>query len=63
MHRTSQKRPQQNETNAIEPERECSNINEANHYPPAHNGLVAGSSPAGPSSEINHLSGLISPTR
>jgi hypothetical protein len=29
--------------------------------PAAHNGLVAGSSPAGPTSEINYLSGFVSP--
>ena len=29
--------------------------------PAAHNGLVAGSSPAGPTSEINTLSGVVSP--
>jgi hypothetical protein len=28
--------------------RKCRKINEAELYPPAHNGLVAGSSPAGP---------------
>src|SRR5882757_2511194 len=43
-----QKRPHQNETNTIESERKRSKINEADHYPAAHNGLVAGSSPAGP---------------
>jgi hypothetical protein len=32
-------------------------------YPVAHNGLVAGSSPAGPTSDYNRLSGLISPQR
>jgi len=37
-----------NTTNAIEPERKRSKINEADRYPAAHNGLVAGSSPAGP---------------
>jgi hypothetical protein len=31
--------------------------------PAAHNGLVAGSSPAGPTSEINMLSGVFSPQR
>ncbi|WP_157088178.1 hypothetical protein [Bradyrhizobium jicamae] len=36
--------------NAIEPERKRSKLNEADRYPLAHNGLVAGSSPAGPTS-------------
>ncbi len=36
------------ETNAIERGRKRSKINEAGRYPAAHNGLVAGSSPAGP---------------
>src|SRR4051794_5117569 len=31
--------------------------------PAAHNGLVAGSSPAGPTNEISRLSGAISPHR
>src|SRR5712671_2423042 len=31
--------------------------------PAAHNGLVAGSSPAGPTSEINALLGVVSPQR
>src|SRR5882724_2328804 len=31
--------------------------------PAAHNGLVAGSSPAGPTNEISSLSGVISPER
>jgi hypothetical protein len=43
-----QKRPQQRRTNAIEIKRYRSKINEAVRYPAAHNGLVAGSSPAGP---------------
>jgi hypothetical protein len=47
----SQQEPlQRNATNAIEIKRKCSPINEANLYPPAHNGLVAGSSSAGPTS-------------
>jgi hypothetical protein len=37
--------------NAIERDRKCSKINEAYRYPAAHNGLVAGSSPTGPTSE------------
>jgi hypothetical protein len=31
--------------------------------PAAHNGLVAGSSPAGPTKEINDLLGVVSPQR
>jgi hypothetical protein len=42
-----QKRLQQSTTNAIEIKRKRSKINEADLYPTAHNGLVAGSSPAG----------------
>jgi len=34
--------------NTINTQRKCRKINETNLYPPAHNGLVAGSSPAGP---------------
>jgi hypothetical protein len=37
--------------NAIERRRKHSKINEPNLYPPAHNGLVADSSPAGPTSK------------
>jgi hypothetical protein len=44
-----QKRPCQCATNAIKLERKRGRINEAHHYPAAHNGLVAGSSPAGSS--------------
>jgi hypothetical protein len=36
-------------------------INDDGLYPPAHNGLVAGSSPAGPTKEINSLSSVLSP--
>ena len=43
-----QKPPQRNATNAIEIEPKYSKINEPDRYPPAHNGLVAGSSLAGP---------------
>jgi hypothetical protein len=43
-----QKRPHQNATNTIEIERKPSKINETDRYSAAHNGLVAGSSPAGP---------------
>jgi hypothetical protein len=55
-----QKRPCQNATNAIELERKRSKINKAHHYPVAHNGLVAGSSPAGPTKRINGLSSFLS---
>jgi hypothetical protein len=37
-----QKRPRQSTTNAIEPERKRSKINESDRYSAAHNGLVAG---------------------
>jgi hypothetical protein len=43
-----QKRPNQKATNAIEFKRKDSKINQPNRYSAAHNGLVAGSSPAGP---------------
>jgi hypothetical protein len=43
-----QKRPHRNATNAIERRRNNSKINEADRYSAAHNRLVAGSSPAGP---------------
>jgi len=39
-------------TNATESKRKHSKINEADHYPVAHNGLVAGSSPAGPTTSL-----------
>ncbi|MGJ5242810.1 tyrosine-type recombinase/integrase, partial [Bradyrhizobium oligotrophicum] len=39
-----QKRPEQTATNAIETERKSRKINEPDQYPPAHTGLVAGSS-------------------
>jgi hypothetical protein len=42
-----QKQPHQNATNAIEIEQKRGKINEADRYSAAHNGLVAGSSPAG----------------
>jgi hypothetical protein len=48
-----QKRPHQNATNAIERTRNDRKVNEADRYAAAHNGLVAGSSPAGPTNEIN----------
>jgi AraC-like DNA-binding protein len=43
-----QKRPHRTATNANEIERKCWKINETGRYPPAHNGLVAGSSPGEP---------------
>jgi len=42
-----QKQPHQNATNAIEIKQKRIKINEADRYSAAHNGLVAGSSPAG----------------
>jgi hypothetical protein len=39
-------------TNTIELERNRSKINETDRYSAAHNGLVAGSSPAGPTSVV-----------
>jgi len=54
-----QKRSLQNATNAINTQRECCKINDQVLCPPAHNGLVAGSSPAGPTNEISDLSILI----
>jgi hypothetical protein len=53
-----QKQPHQNATNAIEIEQKRSKINEADRYSAAHNGLVAGSSPAGPTSDIKQLAKL-----
>jgi hypothetical protein len=52
-----QKRPHQNATNTISLWRNRSKISEADRYPPAHNGLVAGSSPAGPTNDINDVVG------
>jgi hypothetical protein len=46
-----QKRPHWTMTNAIEIGRKCRRFNEALRFPAAHNGLVAGSSPAGPTSK------------
>jgi hypothetical protein len=43
-----QKQPDRSATNAIESKQNRSKINKADRYPAAHNGLVAGSSPAGP---------------
>jgi hypothetical protein len=50
-----QKRPRQSNTNAIDFKRKLNKVNKADPYPPAHNGLVAGSSPAGPTNEIKYL--------
>jgi hypothetical protein len=47
-----QKRSHQNATNTINLQRRCSEINDRVLFPPAHNGLVAGSSPAGPTSSL-----------
>jgi len=47
-----QKQPHQNATNAIEIEQKRGKINEADRYSAAHNGLVAGSSPAGPTNML-----------
>jgi hypothetical protein len=41
-----------NATNPINLQRKCNKIDDAGLYPPAHNGLVAGSSPAGPPSRF-----------
>jgi hypothetical protein len=46
-----QNKPDQSTTNTNEIKRKRSKINEANRYPAAHNGLVAGSSPAGPTNQ------------
>jgi hypothetical protein len=43
-----QKLPQQSATNAIKGKRKHSEINEADRFTAAHNGLVAGSNAAGP---------------
>jgi len=43
-----QKQPGRNTTNAIKGKQKHSKINESGRFPPALNGLVAGSSPAGP---------------
>jgi predicted nucleic acid-binding protein len=50
-----QKRRERNATNAIEIKRKSSKINEFDRYPAAHNGLVAGWSPAGPTSDYRGL--------
>src|SRR5262245_9396973 len=46
-----QKQRYRNTTDAIDRVRKHSKINETDPYPVAHNGLVAGSSPAGPTSK------------
>jgi hypothetical protein len=46
---------QQSATNAIKGKRKHSEINEADRFTAAHNGLVAGSSPAGPTKVFRHL--------
>jgi hypothetical protein len=50
-----QKQPDRNATNAIEIKQNRSKINGPDRYSAAHNGLVAGSSPAGPTNEIKGL--------
>jgi hypothetical protein len=47
-----QKRCERNAMNAIEIEQKCREFNEADRYSAAHNGLVAGSSPAGPTTRL-----------
>jgi hypothetical protein len=51
-----QKRPPQGAMNAREISQKRRKINDDGLYPGAHNGLVAGSSPAGPTKEINQSS-------
>jgi hypothetical protein len=46
--------PNQSATNAIEFKRKDSKINEPDRYSAAHNGLVAGSSPAAPTDEASN---------
>ncbi|WP_316189980.1 MULTISPECIES: hypothetical protein, partial [unclassified Bradyrhizobium] len=53
-----QKRRHRSASNAIEIKPKHSKINEGNQYSAAHNGLVAGSSPAGPTKNISILLGL-----
>src|SRR5258708_7176934 len=54
-----QKLPQQSATNAIKGNRKHSEINEAARFTAAHNGLVTGSSPAGPTNKIRGSSSLV----
>ena len=51
-----QKRRHQNTTNMIDSQRKCSKNNEADRYPPAYSGLVAGSSAVRTNNEINSCS-------
>lgn len=50
-----QERRERNATNAIEIKRKLSKIKDADRYSAAHNGLVAGSSPAGRTKQIKEL--------
>jgi len=50
-----QKQPHQNATNVIEIEQKRSKINGADRYSAAHNGLVAGSSPARPTNKTGRF--------
>src|SRR5258708_9619449 len=54
-----QKLPQQSATNAIKGNRKHSEINEADRFTAADNGLVTGSSPAGPTNKISGSSSLV----
>jgi len=56
-----QKQPRQSETKSVEPDRKCSKTSEADRYPPAHNGLLAGSSPAEPTSNSMTCEAFASP--
>ena len=51
-----QKRRHQNTTNMIDSQPKCSKNNEADRYPPAYSGLVAGSSAVRTNNEINSCS-------
>jgi hypothetical protein len=63
-HRTSfaQKRPERSATDEIISRRKPRNINESDRWSAAHNGLVAGSSPAGPTNRSITDRVLILPT-
>jgi hypothetical protein len=54
-----QKRSHQKAMNTINPLRKSGKINDPVLCPPAHNGLVAGSSPGGPADEISSLLSLV----
>src|SRR6267143_6900068 len=54
--RKTLKRRHQNTTNMIDSQRKCSKNNEADRYPPAYSGLVAGSSAVRTKNEINSCS-------